>query len=171
VAYRIEIGKSYQFHAIIYEKSNSLFSKLCYNTSQMSANSDISEADLTATADDRFDQPNRRGRPGRLPPDHSAIITRRITALAVSLGLVMAVGKFWLWGETGSVGVLASLVHSALDMFGALRHNRYCCRELHALRLGRFTGRRPDGTLAFIYGLSNWTFGLGTTHGPRTQPG
>jgi len=32
----------------------------------------------------------------------------------------MAIGKFWLWGQTGSVGVLASLVHSALDMFGAI---------------------------------------------------
>jgi len=86
----------------------------------MSANGDISQAELIATADDRFDQPKRRGRPGRMPPDHSAIITRRITALAVGLGLFMAVGKFWLWGQTGSVGILASLVHSALDIFGAI---------------------------------------------------
>jgi cation diffusion facilitator family transporter len=86
----------------------------------MSANGDISEAELTRTADDRFDQPKRRGRPGRLPPEGSTVITRRITALAVGLGVFMAVGKFWLYGQTGSVGVLSSLVHSALDIFGAV---------------------------------------------------
>lgn len=108
----------------------------------MSANSDISHADLTATIDDRFDQPNRRGRPGRLAPDHSAIITRRITALAVSLGLLMAVGKFWLWGETGSVGILASLVHSALDMFGAIA----------SFIAVRFAAKRPNPDYRFGFG-------------------
>ena len=108
----------------------------------MSANSDISEADLTATADDRFDQPNRRGRPGRLPPDHSAVITRRITALAVALGVIMAAGKFWLWGQTGSVGILASLVHSALDMFGAMA----------SFIAVRFAARKPNPDYRFGYG-------------------
>lgn len=108
----------------------------------MSATSDISNADLTATADDRFDQPNRRGRPGRLPPDHSAIITRRITALAVGLGLVMAVGKLWLWGETGSVGILASLVHSMLDMFGAVA----------SFIAVRFAARKPNPDYRFGFG-------------------
>lgn len=108
----------------------------------MSANGDISEADLKVTADDRFDQPNRRGRPGRLPPDHSAIITRRITALAVGLGLFMAVGKFWLWGQTGSVGILASLVHSALDIFGAIA----------SFIAVRFAVRRPNGKYRFGFG-------------------
>lgn len=108
----------------------------------MSATGDISEADLTATADDRFDQPMRRGRPGRLPPDDSAVITRRITALAVGLGLFMAIGKFWLWGQTGSVGVLASLVHSALDMFGAMA----------SFVAVRFAARKPNPEYRFGFG-------------------
>lgn len=108
----------------------------------MSANSNISEADLTATADDRFDQPNRRGRPGRLPPDHASIITRRITTLAVALGLFMAIGKFWLWGQTGSVGILASLVHSALDIFGALA----------SFIAVRFAARTPTPDYRFGFG-------------------
>ena len=108
----------------------------------MSANGNISEAELTATADDRYDQPNRRGRPGRLPPDESAVITRRITALAVGLGIVMAVGKFLLWGQTGSVGVLASLVHSALDMFGAMA----------SFIAVRFASRKPNLEYRFGFG-------------------
>ena len=108
----------------------------------MSANSDISDADLTATADDRFDQPNRRGRPGRMPPDDSAIITRRITAFAVGLGVIMAVGKFLLWRETGSVGILASLVHSGLDMFGAMA----------SFIAVRFAARKPNPEYRFGFG-------------------
>jgi len=108
----------------------------------MSANGDISQAELTATADDRFDQPKRRGRPGRMPPDHSAIITRRITTLAVGLGLFMAVGKFWLWGQTGSVGILASLVHSALDIFGAMA----------SFVAVRFAARKPNPNYRFGFG-------------------
>ncbi len=82
----------------------------------MSALPDIEQA----AVDDRFDQPDRRGRPGRLPPEGSGRITRRITAVAVLLGLVMAAGKLWLWQETHSVGLLASLVHSLLDIVGAI---------------------------------------------------
>ena len=108
----------------------------------MSANGDISQADLKATADDRFDQPKRRGRPGRLPLDHSAVITRRITTLAVGLGLFMAVGKLWLWGQTGSVGILASLVHSALDMFGAVA----------SFIAVRFAARKPNPNYRFGFG-------------------
>ena len=108
----------------------------------MSANSDISQANLMATADDRFDQPKRRGRPGRMPPDDSAIITRRITALAVGLGLFMAVGKFWLWGQTGSVGILASLVHSALDIFGAIA----------SFIAVRYAARKPNPNYRFGFG-------------------
>ena len=108
----------------------------------MSAQSDISHADLTAATDDRFDQPNRRGRPGRLPPDHSAIITRRITTLAVALGIVMALGRYWLWRETGSVGVLAILVHSALDMFGAIA----------SFISVRFAVRKPNSNYRFGFG-------------------
>ena len=127
-------------HAL--QKSNSPLGKLCYNNVQMSANGDISEANLKATADDRFDQPKRRGRPGRMPPDHSAIITRRITALAVGLGVFMAVGKFWLWGQTGSVGILASLVHSALDIFGAVA----------SFIAVRFAARKPNPNYRFGFG-------------------
>ena len=108
----------------------------------MSANGDISKANLKAGADDRFDQPNRRGRPGRLAPTDSAVITRRITALAVGLGLFMAVGKFWLWGQTGSVGVLASLVHSAMDMFGAIA----------SFIAVRFAARKPNPDYRYGFG-------------------
>ena len=108
----------------------------------MSANSHISDAELSATADNRFDQPVRRGRPGRLPPDHSAIITRRITALAVVLGIVMAAGKFWLYGQTGSIGILASLAHSALDIFGAIA----------SFIAVRFAAKRPNKTYRFGFG-------------------
>ena len=108
----------------------------------MSASSHISDAELTVSADNRFDQPVRRGRPGRLPPDHSAIITRRITALAVALGIFMAVGKFWLYGQTGSVGVLASLAHSALDIFGAIA-------SFIAVRVA---ARKPNGNYRFGFG-------------------
>lgn len=94
------------------------------------------------SADNRFDQPNRRGRPGRLPPDHGSIITRRITALAVGLGIFMAVGKFWLWGQTGSVGVLASLVHSMLDIFGAIA----------SFIAVRFAARKPTQDFRFGFG-------------------
>ena len=72
-----------------------------------------------AGRDDRYDLPDRAGRPGRLAPEGSARITRRITALALGLGVVMAAGKVWLFLLTGSVGVLATLVHSALDIVAA----------------------------------------------------
>lgn len=64
--------------------------------------------------------PNMRGRPGRLAPDESAKITARITLIAVLVGLFLAAGKTFVWHASGSVGILSSLVHSALDLFGAL---------------------------------------------------
>lgn len=70
--------------------------------------------------DTRFDRPDRRGRPGRLPPENASRITRRITALAVVVGIILTLGKIFLWRETHSIGVMASLVHSGLDMFGAI---------------------------------------------------
>lgn len=72
-----------------------------------------------AGRDDRFDLISRRGRPGRLAPEGSARITRRITALALALGIAMAAGKLWLFLLTGSVGVMATLVHSVLDIVAA----------------------------------------------------
>ena len=68
----------------------------------------------------KADMPNRRGRPGRLPVEGSSQITRRITLIAVVLGIIMAVGKFFVWQESHSVGILSSLVHSALDLLGAV---------------------------------------------------
>ena len=75
-----------------------------------------------ARADDyaAADKPVMRGRPGRLAPDESAKITARITLIAVGVGLLLALGKAFVWNVSGSVGVLSSLVHSALDLFGAL---------------------------------------------------
>jgi len=100
----------------------------------MTIQRDIDMAPQRAKADTRFDQPNRRGRPGRLPPEGSAVITRRITALAVALGIIMAVGKFLLWRETHSVGLLSSLVHSSLDIFGAIS----------SFVAVRYASRKPD---------------------------
>jgi len=84
-------------------------------------------------------EPNRRGRPGRLPPEDSARITRRITALAVLLGLFFAIGKFFVWQETHSVGILSTLVHSALDLFGALS----------SFVAVRYAARPPDNQYRF----------------------
>lgn len=92
------------------------------------------------TVDDtRFDRPDRRGRPGRLPPENSARITRRITALAVIVGLILTTGKLLLWQETHSVGVLSSLVHSGLDMFGAIS----------SFIAVRYAAIKPDGRYRF----------------------
>ena len=73
----------------------------------------------SAGPDDRFDQPRRAGRPGRLSPESSSVITARITALALALGIAMAAGKLYLFSITNSVGILSSLVHSALDIVAA----------------------------------------------------
>lgn len=92
--------------------------------------------------DDRFDLPDRKGRPGRLPPEGSAVITRRITAVALSLGVVMALGKVWLFSLTGSVGILASLVHSALDIVAAGS----------SFIAVRFAARAPNDAYRFGFG-------------------
>lgn len=61
-----------------------------------------------------------RGRPGRMPPEESAAITRKITLLSMMVGIFFVVAKLFLFEETHSVGVLASLIHSSLDLFAAL---------------------------------------------------
>lgn len=66
------------------------------------------------------DRPAMQGRAGRLAPDDSAKITARITLVAVIVGLLLAIGKAFVWNISGSVGILSSLVHSALDLFGAV---------------------------------------------------
>lgn len=71
-------------------------------------------------SDGDYEGPDMRGRPGRMQPADSARITRRITALAVVVGLIFAIGKLFIWQETHSVGILSSLVHSALDLFAAV---------------------------------------------------
>ena len=80
-----------------------------------------------------------RGRPGRLAPDENAKITARITLIAVAVGLFLAIGKAFVWNISGSVGILSSLVHSALDLFGALS-------TFFAVRYG---ARPPDETYRF----------------------
>ncbi|HHL42206.1 MAG TPA: cation diffusion facilitator family transporter [Hellea balneolensis] len=63
---------------------------------------------------------DRRGRPGRLPAGENARITRRITALSIIVGVVLVVLKTLVFADTGSVGILSSLVHSALDLIAGL---------------------------------------------------
>ncbi|MGB6231097.1 MAG: cation diffusion facilitator family transporter [Litorimonas sp.] len=108
----------------------------------MSAYGVTSEDLVSAGRDDRFDLPDRKGRPGRLPPESGAVITRRITALSLALGAVMALGKLWLFSLTGSVGILSSLVHSALDMVGAAS----------SFIAVRFAARTPDADYRFGFG-------------------
>lgn len=84
----------------------------------------------------------RKGRPGRLPPESSSIITRRITAVALIFGVIMATGKLWLFSLTGSVGILSSLVHSLLDMVAAAS----------SFIAVRFAARAPTDTYRFGFG-------------------
>lgn len=64
--------------------------------------------------------PFREGRPGRLRADASSRITQRITAFSVSVGILLILLKFIVFRETGSVGILSSLVHSGLDFIAAI---------------------------------------------------
>jgi len=64
--------------------------------------------------------PNRRGRPGRLPARDSSRITRRITAFSIVVGVILISTKLIVFRESGSIGILSSLVHSALDFVAAL---------------------------------------------------
>ena len=85
------------------------------------------------------DMPDRRGRPGRLPLEDSARITRRITAMAVIIGVTLAIGKWFVWQESHSVGILSSLVHSGLDLFGAVS----------SFIAVRYAARPPNGKYRF----------------------
>jgi len=80
-----------------------------------------------------------RGRPGRMPPEESAAITRKITALAMVVGIFFVVAKLFTFEETGSVGILASLVHSSLDLFASLT----------TFVAVRYAVRKPDGAYRF----------------------
>lgn len=74
----------------------------------------------TIREDQHYSEAPPRGLAGRLPPEDTARITRRITIISVCVGLSLAIGKGFLWEHTHSVGVLSSFVHSALDVFAAL---------------------------------------------------
>lgn len=88
---------------------------------------------------DIMDKPVMRGRPGRLAPEESARITRRITILAVAIGIFLAIGKVFVYKATGSVGILSSLVHSSLDLVGAIS----------TFAAVRYAARPPDGSYRF----------------------
>ncbi len=83
--------------------------------------------------------PSLRGRPGRTPPDESAKITRKITALAMCVGIFFAVTKFFVWRETNSIGMLSSLVHSGLDLFASFS----------SFMAVRYAVQAPDGNYRF----------------------
>ncbi|PHR92611.1 MAG: cation-efflux pump [Robiginitomaculum sp.] len=83
--------------------------------------------------------PFREGRPGRLSAEASSRITRRITAFSVGVGIILISLKFIVFRETGSVGILSSLVHSSLDLFAALS-------SFFAVR---YAARAPDAGYRF----------------------
>ena len=99
----------------------------------------LSDAHLPEHLPEDVEHPEMAGRPGRLSVSDAGAITRRITAIAVAVGVVMALGKAFLFYESGSVGVLASLVHSALDLTGAIA-------SFFAVR---FAARLPSGAYRF----------------------
>ena len=106
---------------------------LCYNASAVSGPVPIS---MTREQSER---PDMTGCPGRLAVDTASGITKRITALAVIVGVLLTVGKTAVFAVSGSVGVLASLVHSVLDMTGAVA-------SFFAVR---FAARAPSGEYRF----------------------
>lgn len=85
------------------------------------------------------DMPDRRGRPGRLPVEGSSKITRRITLIAVLVGIFLAIGKLLVWQTSHSVGILSSLIHSVLDLSGAVS----------SFVAVRFAARSPDENYRF----------------------
>lgn len=90
--------------------------------------------------------PNRRGRPGRLPARDSSRITRRITALSITISIFLIASKLIVFRESGSVGILSSLVHSTLDFIAALS----------SFIAVRYAARAPD---------SKYRFGRGKAEG------
>ncbi len=83
--------------------------------------------------------PIREGRPGRLSVPESAKITKRITAFSVAVGVVLISLKFIVFRESGSIGILSSLVHSSLDLFAALS----------SFVAVRYAARQPDAKYRF----------------------
>lgn len=60
------------------------------------------------------------GRPGRAAPEESARITRIITWASVAVGLVLMVGKLFVYLQSGSVALLASFADSGLDLVASI---------------------------------------------------
>ena len=83
--------------------------------------------------------PNRRGRPGRLPARDSSRITRRITAFSIVVGVILISTKLIVFRESGSIGILSSLVHSGLDFVAALS----------SFIAVRYAARPPDAKFRF----------------------
>lgn len=92
----------------------------------------MAEELLKSEAD--YEAPRMRGRPGRIPPEENAAITRKITLLSMAVGIFFVVAKVFLLEETHSEGILASLIHSSLDLFAALT----------TFVAVRFAVRKPD---------------------------
>ena len=83
--------------------------------------------------------PYREGRPGRLSANESSRITRRITAFSISVGIVLILAKLIVFRESGSIGILSSLIHSSLDLIAGLS-------SYFAVR---YAARPPDQTYRF----------------------
>jgi len=58
--------------------------------------------------------------PGRVDPDTTRTLNRRITSLSVAVALVLVVLKGVAFAASGSVAILASLADSALDLAASL---------------------------------------------------
>ena len=98
---------------------------------------------LTKTqAKSTLDKNKRQGRPGRLPLSESAKITRRITAITLCVGLILATGKWYIYSESNSVGILSSLVHSMLDLLGSAS----------SFLAVRYAAKPPDNEFKFGHG-------------------
>ncbi len=97
---------------------------------------------MAGSAQDKIqidNDPNRRGRPGRLPARDSSRITRRITAFSIVVGVILISAKLIVFRESGSIGILSSLVHSALDFIAALS----------SFIAVRYAARPPDAVFRF----------------------
>jgi len=100
---------------------------------------------VTTTKDNQQKLPPRKdisfraGRPGRLSARESSRITKRITMLSVGIGVLLITIKLIVFRESGSVGILSSLVHSSLDLIAALS-------SFFAVR---FAARAPDERYRF----------------------
>lgn len=59
-------------------------------------------------------------RPGRTAPDEAARVSRAITWASVAVGLILMVGKLFVYLQSGSVALLASFADSALDLVASI---------------------------------------------------